>query len=1009
MIHKRMGKVVFSQDEREKLGPAEEMEESATIRNHDDGLPKSGLDLMISSDEKRKATGSNPRAPEATENLSGGLQEATCPASSSRRNSASGIRSFTSTLLALSLAAPQNGQCLKDQGLDCIPGVKLSKAECPDRLSSSPNPRSVPNVLAENCGYPRKITSDTSTSSGFTGNGEVSCLGSNAVSRLQTGDGAWCPLNSLLETAAWAASSESGDKKCSERLADKLTTSSTTTPRGAPDYCTSNSESKPGHATPDTTTGCSTDNLPSSPDRQDSLGRMSKDDPPQRLTGEHTLRRGSPSTDGLAPFVSGKDGRRLFLDDDVSQLLDTNGGHGFQALWSLLTEAKDMLRGIAAVQQSVVEAQQQLTLLHKSSLLGTGLPWRVPPFRRTPSTTSAVDDRGNRDVRSQLEALGNPDQMVDWDEPEAFATGALASAVSGDVNAPSTQDLSRILREGSTNAKSPSSSQTGSDGDSLQHMVRSRRVRPAVRPPSPLGLEAVLSGGEIGQRHLGLDHPATAVLRSSTYAGADSFSTGNVNGVGTVGSAEGCAASYGQQLLAPIFPRGHALDKHECVEAESQLPGALKKRARPRGPNWSVPEGADKARSALRLTLPSGPLYQGSASPDEPCSRKSLAVELGGGHMGEFQNRTKRKASLITEHGLPDSPSQGDDGEDGHGIKQPSPQSATDVAKNNETLQCVARMTTQKKIRPAWPREDAPMPGVRFAKDRNSWVAFWCENGKQNYKSFSNKKFGCERARLMAIAARHAFDQRVARQQLQQYQQQLNEQHQLKQLHSKKQSRSLLVSRPATENTPGDSRAVAGVCDLPVESVFSCSLSAAGLSDGSARQEANVVAPKRVKDSKADRPAAVNRNSFDDDSAEMLGKAALGLSFAELQKLAESLEIPQHLYSPHHNLLQTTTELPSAAASGLTVPIDSLKDDFSESRSAQKKQACLQLEKIPDVNNSKNRHLGNSADPQMGQEDVMQGSEQADRHTGRNMRRGSSDAVEGENVSEGIRDSAVLV
>ncbi|KAL8270227.1 hypothetical protein Esti_005848 [Eimeria stiedai] len=54
----------------------------------------------------------------------------------------------------------------------------------------------------------------------------------------------------------------------------------------------------------------------------------------------------------------------------------------------------------------------------------------------------------------------------------------------------------------------------------------------------------------------------------------------------------------------------------------------------------------------------------------------------------------------------------------------------------------------------------APMPGVRFAKDRNSWVAFWCENGKQNYKSFSNKKFGPEMARLMAIAARQSFDDR---------------------------------------------------------------------------------------------------------------------------------------------------------------------------------------------------------------------------------------------------------
>ncbi|OEH77598.1 hypothetical protein cyc_08894 [Cyclospora cayetanensis] len=57
----------------------------------------------------------------------------------------------------------------------------------------------------------------------------------------------------------------------------------------------------------------------------------------------------------------------------------------------------------------------------------------------------------------------------------------------------------------------------------------------------------------------------------------------------------------------------------------------------------------------------------------------------------------------------------------------------------------------------------APMPGVRFAKDRNSWVAFWCENGKQNYKSFSNKKFGPEMARLMAIAARQSFDDRVHR------------------------------------------------------------------------------------------------------------------------------------------------------------------------------------------------------------------------------------------------------
>lgn len=59
--------------------------------------------------------------------------------------------------------------------------------------------------------------------------------------------------------------------------------------------------------------------------------------------------------------------------------------------------------------------------------------------------------------------------------------------------------------------------------------------------------------------------------------------------------------------------------------------------------------------------------------------------------------------------------------------------------------------------------DPAPMPGVRFAKDRNSWVAFWCENGKQNYKSFSNKKFGPEMARLMAIAARQSFDDRINR------------------------------------------------------------------------------------------------------------------------------------------------------------------------------------------------------------------------------------------------------
>ncbi|KAL8431952.1 hypothetical protein Efla_002789 [Eimeria flavescens] len=59
--------------------------------------------------------------------------------------------------------------------------------------------------------------------------------------------------------------------------------------------------------------------------------------------------------------------------------------------------------------------------------------------------------------------------------------------------------------------------------------------------------------------------------------------------------------------------------------------------------------------------------------------------------------------------------------------------------------------------------DPAPMPGVRFAKDRNSWVAFWCENGKQNYKSFSNKKFGPEMARLMAIAARQSFDDRSSR------------------------------------------------------------------------------------------------------------------------------------------------------------------------------------------------------------------------------------------------------
>ncbi|KAF8819213.1 AP2 domain transcription factor AP2VIII-7, partial [Cardiosporidium cionae] len=59
-------------------------------------------------------------------------------------------------------------------------------------------------------------------------------------------------------------------------------------------------------------------------------------------------------------------------------------------------------------------------------------------------------------------------------------------------------------------------------------------------------------------------------------------------------------------------------------------------------------------------------------------------------------------------------------------------------------------------------REDAPMPGVRYARDRNSWVAFWCERGRQNYKSFSNKKFGFERARQMAIEARVAFDKRQA-------------------------------------------------------------------------------------------------------------------------------------------------------------------------------------------------------------------------------------------------------
>ncbi|CBZ50797.1 unnamed protein product [Neospora caninum Liverpool] len=1007
-----MREVVFSQGTGNGTGvKTEEMAESAVIGTHDDGLPKNNLDLLT-SDDKRKGSDSGPRSPKAADSEAEGLQEAACPASESLLNGASADRTFTSTLLALSLAAPKRGLGRKDQGLDCVPGVKLSKAECAERISPHPNSPNTPNVLAEECGYPRKLPSDTSTSSEFTGNGD-NCMGSNTVSRLQTGDGAWCPLNSLLETAAWAASSESGDKKCSERLTGKLVTpNSTTTPRGAPDYSTSIPDSKAGRATPDTTTGGSADKLPSSPDGQDSLGRLSKGEPSQRMTGDHTLRHDSRPSGGTPFAVSTKEGRRIFLEDGASQFLENSGSQPLQVIWALLTEAKEMLRDIAAVQQGLVEAQQQLTLLHKNSVLGTGLPLRASQFRRAPSTLAAVDDRGNRDVRAQLELLASPDQLVDWDESDAFTAGALATACSGDVNVSSTHDLTRIARESANSSKSSNASQPGSE-ECLQHLARARSTRTAARLPSPHALEAVLSSGENGQRHLGLERPSSSALRSSSFSSAESFSA-NLNGVGALAPVDGSsAAPFGQPLLAPIFSRGRALDKHDCVEEESQLAAALKKRARPRGPNWTGPEGIDKARSALRLTLPPASLYQGSVSADEVGSRKSMPVELGtGGHLGDFPSRTKRKAGLITEQGLPDSPSKGDDGEDCHGValKQPSPQSAADLTKSSEPLQCLARMTAQKKMRPAWPREDAPMPGVRFAKDRNSWVAFWCENGKQNYKSFSNKKFGCERARLMAIAARHAFDQRVARQQLQQYQQQLNEQHQLKQLHSKKQSRSLVISRPATENPPGGNRAVAGLGDLTMGSVSSRSLSTAGLSDDSARQEANTVPCKRTDDPKANRSTLTNRqSSFDDDSADMLGKAALGLSFAELQKLAESLEIPQHLYSPHHNVLQTT-ELPSAADSaGLTVSTDILNYDFGESKSDAKKRACLQLEKISDVNIAQNLHLANSYDPKTAQEDMIQSSEPAERLAGRNLRRGSGEAVKGDSVpEEKVRDSAIL-
>ncbi|PFH36856.1 AP2 domain transcription factor AP2IX-1 [Besnoitia besnoiti] len=967
--------------------------EAAMIRDHNGASPENTV--FSTSDDMRKAGGEARAA--ATDQEIPALEALACPESADSCDSLNaGAKAFTSTLLALSAAAVRNGaHGQKDQGLCDVPAVKLSRTESLDAavLNASSDD------TADDCDFLGKLTTDTSTTSEFVGNGGNSSIASTAVSRLQTGDGAWCPLNSILESAAWVATSEQAEKK-PDRLAAKLATpNSRMSPRGAHDYSAVNHDAKSGRVALNTSAGVADKAIL---EEHETLARMSKAETIERMKGNHIRRCDSRSSGGLPAFASPttKERRQLFPDEEAGHFSEITGSSSLQLLCSLMAEAREMLRSIAAVQQGVVEAQHQLTLLLRTAAIGTASPSRAPLARHR---VMASEDRSSRDVRPHLNLAGASEHAVDWEDSELFGASSLSAPNPGEVALSSlTADATPATRDGSTSSvtsKCHSSPRLGTEGEASCDARQDGHS--SQGHSSPDSSRFVPTAGENGLRLPGRDRSQSPILGGTRYGGADACSATNASGNGTATSPDGTFMSlYAPPLLAPLFARARAADRQDCVE-DSQV-GGSKKRARSRGLAWPTSDVTEKARDALRLALSSSQ-YQASASPDGG-PRRHMSTDLAAGaHPSDAQNRAKRRPGVVAEQGLPDSPSKVEDMEDAT-LKQSSPPAVADLAKNSDNLQSLSRMAVPKKIRPAWPREDAPMPGVRFAKDRNSWVAFWCENGKQNYKSFSNKKFGCERARLMAIAARHAFDQRVARQQLQQYQQQLNEQQQAKHLHVKKQPRSLAPRLPA-ENPPVGNRTVAS--ELSVDAPTSRPIAAAGLSDDNSEHEANIGLSERVKDAKDERPAlALNRlGLLDEASAEVLGKAALGLSFAELQKLAESLEIPQNLYSSHQNLLQAASELAATSSSGV---VPDVKHDLGDAKKdLVKMQGCLNLQKATEMDLAHTRHLVNSSEPKIAHLDLMQASEQTDRFAQRNAAGMADDAMMLESALEKMRDSAV--
>ncbi|PHJ25976.1 ap2 domain transcription factor ap2ix-1 [Cystoisospora suis] len=718
--------------------------------------------------------------------------------------------------------------------------------------------------------------------------GGTVCGGSASPARVEKG---LCPFsgNELVDCAPWTGSAQGSEGK---RPDSKLALPACGGPcSGCSESCTTTSDSHSESGRESEAVGGATGGVPSLQEKRSPLTCFPK--LPSLSTGTHF--HGGEKGDGdkslpevkcCEPLVTVDSSAFQSPPSEGFVLPRSQGLGGPDAIYSrtldvacsLIAEARELLRSIMSVQRGIVKAQNHLMSLLNSTVVGSdssGCPFLQVPMPSTglPKQTGChtvehFDEQDKTDMKVLLSDSGSEPL------PTAVSRGQLLISETSTSRIPFHGSSSTVQR----GAADTSGERTELDGGSEMLPVLSHSLGSHNKELSTSLFEESRTGQGLA--------PSISIARGVTDsrdgAPPQTF-TDDFRDSRTPAAKEGPGAnSFGAAVPSTELPPG-VRDNIQNTFTRCQIQrGARRHTMACSSPTQSV-EG-------VKLTGSPAQVACAKSAPGRPLQDEHFPDTSGG--------RTKRKLLNTEEAAL-----RSDTGERhpdlqelaGHSVESP----------NNVTplQQGLARSTGPKKLRPAWPREDAPMPGVRFAKDRNSWVAFWCENGKQNYKSFSNKKFGCERARLMAISARHAFDQRTARQQLRQYEQRLNER---QQKHNGKQGQnlsgapSLCLEKAFLGNTTAIAQAAA---DIP-EAVLSGALVAAALSNstqgaGSAKRDVS------AKNSPSEQPCSSSLGSsapHNKAPVEILERAALGLSLMELQKLAESLSIPQLYNAPINSL-----------------------------------------------------------------------------------------------------------